>query len=57
MPPALFDVFTDMIEADVDEAAARDLIDRLRREPHVDVHDPLVRPRSPGPDARARAAQ
>ncbi len=49
MPPALFDVFTDLIEADVDEPQARELIDRLRNEPHVDLADPLA--------ARARLAQ
>jgi flagellar biosynthesis protein FlhF len=48
MPPALFDVFTDLIEADVDESAARELIDRLRAEPRFDPADPLA--------ARARLA-
>jgi flagellar biosynthesis protein FlhF len=49
LPPALFDVFTDMIEADVDEQLARDLIDRLRHESHLDLANPLA--------ARARLAQ
>jgi flagellar biosynthesis protein FlhF len=49
LPPALFDVFTDMIEADVDEQLARDLIDRLRHESHLDLANPLA--------ARARVAQ
>jgi flagellar biosynthesis protein FlhF len=49
MPPALFDVFTDLIEADVDEPQARELIDRLRTEEHLDLTDPLA--------ARARLAQ
>jgi flagellar biosynthesis protein FlhF len=49
LPPALFDVFTDMIEADVDEQLARDLIDRLRHESHLDLANPLA--------ARARIAQ
>jgi flagellar biosynthesis protein FlhF len=48
MPPALFDVFTDLIEADVDEPAARALIDRLRSEPRLDLADPVA--------ARARLA-
>jgi flagellar biosynthesis protein FlhF len=30
IPPVLFDVFTDMIEADVDEDVARQLLDRLQ---------------------------
>jgi flagellar biosynthesis protein FlhF len=38
-PPVLFDLFTEMIEADVDEEVARDLLDRLRREPSLDLHD------------------
>ncbi len=49
MPPGLFDVFTDLIEADVDEDSARDLIDRLRREPSPDLDRPLA--------ARARLAK
>jgi flagellar biosynthesis protein FlhF len=49
IPPALFDVFTDLIEADVDEQLARDLIDRLRHESHLDLANPLA--------TRARLAQ
>jgi flagellar biosynthesis protein FlhF len=49
MPPALFDVFTDLIEADVDQDAARDLVDRLRAEPQLELRDPLA--------ARARLAR
>jgi flagellar biosynthesis protein FlhF len=48
MPSALFDVFTDMIEADIDEQVARELLDRLRSEPQLDLRDPLA--------ARARLA-
>ncbi len=48
MPPALFDAFTDMIEADIDEPLARELVERLRGEPHLDHADPLA--------ARARLA-
>lgn len=48
MPAALFDVFTDLIEADVEEQSARELIDRLGAEPHLDLFDPLA--------ARARLA-
>ena len=33
LPPALFELFTDLIEADVDEETARQLLDRLAREP------------------------
>ena len=40
VPPLLFDLFTDMIEADIDEAIARELLDRLRREPADILHDP-----------------
>ena len=39
IPPALFDLYTDLIEADLDEEVARDLLDRLRREPTLDVRD------------------
>jgi flagellar biosynthesis protein FlhF len=48
MPAALFDAFTDLIEADVDEQLARELVDRLRSEPRLDATDPLA--------ARARLA-
>jgi flagellar biosynthesis protein FlhF len=41
MPPALFDVFTDLIEADVDEPQARELIDRLREKQQVNLRDAL----------------
>jgi flagellar biosynthesis protein FlhF len=40
MPPELFEHYTDLIEADVEEEIARDLIDRLRREPTADLLDP-----------------
>jgi len=40
IPPALFNLFTDLIEADIDEEVARELIDRLRREPSLDPRDP-----------------
>jgi flagellar biosynthesis protein FlhF len=48
LPSSLFDAFTDLIEADVDQEPARDLIDRLRNEPRLDLADPLA--------ARARLA-
>ena len=40
IPPALFDLYTDLIEADLDEEVARDLLDHLRRDPSLDVRDP-----------------
>jgi flagellar biosynthesis protein FlhF len=39
MPTGMFDVFTQLIEADVDEAIARELVDRLRRGPSFDARD------------------
>jgi flagellar biosynthesis protein FlhF len=39
IPPALFNLFTDLIEADIDEEVARELVDRLRREPSLDLRD------------------
>jgi flagellar biosynthesis protein FlhF len=39
IPPALFDLYTDLIEAELDEEVARDLLDRLRRDSSLDVHD------------------
>jgi flagellar biosynthesis protein FlhF len=48
-PSALFDLFTDLIEAEVEESVARDLIERLRREPGMEQADSRV--------ARHRLAQ
>lgn len=48
-PSALFDLYTDLIEAEVDEAVARELVDRLRREPGLEAADSRV--------ARQRLAQ
>lgn len=43
LPESLFHVFTDMIEADVDEATARSLIDRVRSgKPSSELADPLM---------------
>jgi flagellar biosynthesis protein FlhF len=42
LPETLFHVFTDMIEADIDEAIARDLIDRVRQENGPQATDPLL---------------
>jgi flagellar biosynthesis protein FlhF len=39
IPPALFELFTDLIDADVDEESARELLDRLRRETSLDLRD------------------
>src|SRR5690606_22243426 len=41
-PSALFDLFTDLIEAEVDEAVARELVDRLRREPGLEAADSRI---------------
>jgi flagellar biosynthesis protein FlhF len=48
-PSALFDLYTDLIEAEVDEAVARELVDRLRREPGLEAAESHV--------ARQRLAQ
>jgi flagellar biosynthesis protein FlhF len=42
LPETLFRVFTDMIEAEVDEAIARDLVDRVRGDGGVHVADSLL---------------
>jgi flagellar biosynthesis protein FlhF len=43
LPEALFRVFTDLIEADVEENLARELVDRLRRElDATDLLDPIL---------------
>ncbi len=42
LPETLFHVFTDMIEAEVDESIARSLIDQLRGESGIHVADPLL---------------
>ena len=39
IPPALLDLYTDLLEAEVDEPLARDLLDRLRRDPSLDLRD------------------
>jgi flagellar biosynthesis protein FlhF len=48
-PSELFDLYTDLIEAEVDEKVARELVDRLRREPGIDQEESRV--------ARQRLAQ
>lgn len=50
LPESLFRVFTDLIEADVDESIARDWIDRLRS--HGDVNEDVE-----GALAKARVSQ
>ena len=35
-PAPMFDLFTDLIEAEVEESVARELVDRLRREPGLE---------------------
>lgn len=42
LPETLFHVFTDMIEAEVDEAIARDLVDRVRNDSSAHVADSLL---------------
>jgi len=42
LPETLFHVFTDMIEADVDESIARDLVDRIRNDSGLHVADSLL---------------
>jgi flagellar biosynthesis protein FlhF len=42
LPETFFRVFTDMIEADVDESIARDLLDRIRNDGGLHVADSLL---------------
>ena len=49
LPETLFRVFTDMIEAEVDESIARDLVDRIRNDSGLHVADSLL--------VKARVAQ
>ena len=42
LPETLFRVFTDMIEAEVDESIARDLLDRIRNDGGLHVADSLL---------------
>jgi flagellar biosynthesis protein FlhF len=43
LPEALFRLFTDLIEADVSEEAARDLVERVRTEaPDAELSDPVL---------------
>lgn len=42
LPETLFHVFTDMIEAEVDESIARDLVDRIRNDSGLQVADTLL---------------
>jgi flagellar biosynthesis protein FlhF len=39
IPAALFDLYTDLIEADIDESTARELLDNLRRDLSLDLND------------------
>jgi flagellar biosynthesis protein FlhF len=39
LPETLFDVYTDLIESDIEEAIAQELIERLRHEPNLDPHN------------------
>src|SRR5262249_17336573 len=49
LPETLFHVFTDMIEAEVDEAIARDLVEQIRGDSGTHVADALL--------VKARVAQ
>ena len=42
MPDTLFDVYTDLIECDIEETIAQELIERLRHETHLDPSDRLA---------------
>jgi len=42
LPETMFQVFTDMIEAEVDESIARSLLDRVRGDSGLQVADPLL---------------
>jgi flagellar biosynthesis protein FlhF len=42
LPETMFQVFTDMIEAEVDESIARSLLDRVRGDSGLHVADPLL---------------
>jgi len=39
LPETLFDLYTDLIESDIEEAIAQELIERLRLEPGLNPHD------------------
>ncbi len=39
LPDTLFEVYTDLIESDIEEGIAQELIERLRHEPKLDPHD------------------
>jgi flagellar biosynthesis protein FlhF len=39
LPETLFEVYTDLIEADVEETVAQELVDRLRHQPEPASHD------------------
>lgn len=42
LPVTLFDLFTEMIDADVDEATAREMIEHLQQTPTIDLNAPLA---------------
>src|SRR5690606_33808165 len=42
LPEALFQAYTDMIESDVEESVAHELLDKLRENPALDLAAPLV---------------
>ncbi len=39
LPETLFEVYADLIESDIEEGIAQELIERLRHEPKLDPHD------------------
>lgn len=42
LPDTMFQVYTDMIESDIEESIAQELIERLRNEPIAEAHSPQV---------------
>ena len=44
LPETLFDVYTDLIESDIEEPIAQELIERLRHEPQLNPHDRVSLP-------------
>ena len=42
LPKAVFQIYTDMIESDIEEYIAQELVERLRNEAVIDVNDPLA---------------
>lgn len=41
-PESLFQAYTDLIESDIEERVAQELIDRLQNQPGLELHDPYT---------------